>query len=79
MPKRKFPRSVRGAIRRGWHSVTVNHEQRVERNISHMGLHIWCQFNLKGKFQASFQAGKNLSTFAFEKPEDAGWFTLKFQ
>ena len=79
MRKKNLPTSVRGAVRRGWHPVLVTQAQRVKHNVSHMGLHIWCQFNVKGNFKATFDPSHNESKLAFEDAEDAFWFNLKWQ
>ena len=73
-----MPTSVRGAVRRGWHPVTITTEQRRQHNVAHMGLHIFCQFNIPGKFKSTFDPSTNESKFAFEIEQDAFFFALKW-
>lgn len=64
------PRSVRGAVRRKWTIVEVKHRD----DVSYLGLQIWTDRNAKGRYVSSFSPTK----FAFEREEDASWFTLKW-
>lgn len=70
----KHPRSVRGAGRRGWHVVKIDPEKRMASNTSWLGLLVWADKNMKGPYVSSFETNK----FAFEKTEDASWFTMKW-
>lgn len=72
--KRRLPRSVRGAKRRGWIVVEPTYDPTKEGNPSYLGLQIWTDFNSTGKYVSSFDPTK----FAFEKPEDAMFFKLKW-
>ena len=67
------PRSVRGARKKGWHIVKVPNSY-VEKNVSWMGVEMWAVHQAKGNFISSFA----LREFAFEKTEDASWFTMKW-
>jgi hypothetical protein len=64
------PRSVRSAVRRKWKVVEVKHRD----DVSYLGLQIWTDRNVKGKYVSSFSPTK----FAFEREEDASWFTLRW-
>ena len=68
--KRKYPRSVRAAKRRGWTVV----EPAKFNNTSYLGLVIWTDYNSNGKYVSSFEPTR----FAFENVEDAAYFTLKW-
>ena len=64
------PRSVRSAVRRKWKVVEVKHRD----DVSYLCLQIWTDRNVKGKYVSSFSPTK----FAFEREEDASWFTLRW-
>jgi hypothetical protein len=68
--KRKYPRSVRAAKRRGWAVV----EPTKFNNVSYLGLMIWTDRNTTGKYVSSFEPTR----FAFEQIADAAYFTLKW-
>jgi hypothetical protein len=73
--KRNNPRSVRGAVKRGWHVVEVDLSKlRSERDVSWMGLCIWVDRNPSGYWVASHW----LKQFAFESGADAVAFKLKW-
>lgn len=72
--KRKYPRSVRGAKRRGWVVLEVEHKKIEEGAPSYLGLQIWTDRNAKGKWVSAF----NPTKFAFELERDASWFALKW-
>lgn len=66
------PRSVRGAVKRGWTVIGPNLSY-VEIT-SWMGLNIWCERQCSGYWISSFGIRK----FAFEKSSDALIFQLKW-
>ena len=68
--KRKWPRSIRAAKRRGWSVI----EPKPTRDASYLGLQIWTERNCKGKYVSSFSPTK----FAFELEKDAMWFALRW-
>lgn len=70
--KRRYPRSVRGAKRRGW--TMIEPKNYADKNVSYLGLQIWTDRNAKGKYVSSFEPTK----FAFELDRDASWFALKW-
>ena len=70
--KRRYPRSVRGAVRRGW--TMVEPKNFVDKGVSYLGLQIWTDRNAKGKYVSSFMPTK----FAFENEGDAAWFALRW-
>lgn len=72
--KRKYPRSVRGAVRRGWIVVEPKYDPTRVNNPSYLGLQIWTDCNVQGKYVSSFRPTK----FAFELEKDATWFSLKW-
>jgi hypothetical protein len=65
------PRSVRGAVKRGWHVVEVDLH---ERDIKWMTLCLWAERGLGGYWVASHW----LRQFAFESGADAVAFKLKW-
>jgi hypothetical protein len=65
------PRSVRGAVKRGWHVVEVDPRK---RDVSWMALCIWAECGLGGYWVASHW----LKQFAFESGADAVAFKLKW-
>ena len=70
--KRKLPRSVRGARKRGWRVVAAKNY--ADKNVSWLGLHIWSDRSLKGHFVSSYSNHE----FAFEREEDASHFVMKW-
>jgi hypothetical protein len=73
--RRTNPRSVRGAVRRGWHLVDLTGVSLAEKfNVSYLGLQIWSDRNMAGRYVSSF----NPTKFAFEDPSDALIFKLKY-
>ncbi len=68
---RKNPRSVRGAEKRGW---TVLRPKNDAKHVSWVGLMIWSDRMLKGHYVQDFQTHR----FAFERPEDASHFAMKW-
>ena len=68
--RRNNPRSVRGARRRGWIVI----EPKPTQDASYLGLQIWTDRNVKGKYVSSFMPTK----FAFELERDANWFALRW-
>ena len=69
------PRSVRGAVRRGWHVVDIDLlKLSRERNISWLALCMWIERSLGGYWVAS----RWLRQFAFESGADAMAFKLKW-
>ena len=70
--RKNKPRSVRGALRRGWTVIEV--KDYAGKNVSYLGLQIWTDRNAKGRYVSSFSPTK----FAFEREEDASWFALKW-
>ncbi len=69
--KRHNPRSVRGAVKRGWHVVEVDTRK---RDVSWMTLCLWAERGLGGYWVASHW----LKQFAFESGADAVAFKLKW-
>jgi hypothetical protein len=74
MPKRKRPRSVRGAVRRGWHLVSIPSF----KDITYTGLQLYCASYVKGHWVSNFDPLGRDNKFAFEQESDALWFTMKF-
>jgi hypothetical protein len=74
MPKHKWPRSVRGAVRRGWHLVSIPNQ----KDISYLGLQVYCTSFVNGHWISSFDPLGRDNKFAFEQESDAAWFTMKF-
>jgi hypothetical protein len=73
--KRNNPRTVRGAVKRGWHVVEVDSRKLLnERNIRWMTLCLWAERSLGGYWVASHW----LRQFAFESGADAVAFKLKW-
>lgn len=72
--KRKLPRTVRGAIRKGWHVVTLPKDTLEKHNVSWLGLDIWTVKQRQGYHVCCYAKRQ----FAFEKIEDASWFTMKW-
>ena len=70
--RKNKPRSVRGALRRGWTVVKV--KDYAGKNVSYLGLQIWTDRNVKGKYISSFMP----TQFAFELEKDANWFALRW-
>lgn len=68
------PRSVRGARKRGWHIVKVPNNYLEKHNVSWMGLEMWACHKMSGNYVGSFA----LREMAFERVEDASWFTMKW-
>lgn len=71
--KKRIPRDVRGAKRQGWHVIEIDDWHRMD--VSYLGLLFWTDRHAKGKVVSSYSPTK----FAFEKEEDASWFTLKWR
>ena len=76
MKKSKI-KSIRTAKRRGWYLVEMGINDRVKHNVGHVGLMIWSDRNLQGRYVANYQDGY-LSRFAFELIEDAAFFKLRW-
>jgi len=72
--RRKFPRNVRSAKRRGWFVVEPTYDPTKQGNPSYLGLQIWTDVNSKGKYVSSFDPTR----FAFESIDDAAFFSLKW-
>lgn len=70
--RKNKPKSVRGALRRGWTVIEVN--DYAGKNVSYLGLQIWTDRNVKGKYVSSFMP----TQFAFELEKDANWFALRW-
>ncbi len=70
--KRSYPRSVRGAGRRGW--TVIRPEGFKDRDTSWLGILIWPDKNAHGRYVCSY----NTSEFAFELEKDAAWFALRW-
>ncbi len=69
--KSRNPRSVRGAVKRGWYVVDVDLRK---RDVSWMALCLWSERGLGGYWVASHW----LKQFAFESGADAVAFKLKW-
>lgn len=65
------PRSVRGAVKRGWHVVEIDLRK---RDVSWLTLCLWSERGLGGYWVASHY----LKQFAFESGADAVAFKLKW-
>ena len=72
--RRTNPKTVRGAIKKGWHIVDVPRNTLEKFNTSWMGLEMWTVHQTKGSFVTCFPNRK----FAFELVEDASWFIMKW-
>lgn len=70
-PKRK-PRDVRGAIRQGWHPITVS---TAGKDVSYLGLQIYCDCTMTGRWVSQFGAEHK---FVFERESDASVFALRW-
>ena len=70
-------RSVTRAHRSGWYLVEMGINDRVKHNVGHVGLMIWSDRNLQGRYIANYQDGYK-SRFAFERIEDAAFFKLRW-
>lgn len=66
------PRSVRGAVRRGWHRSSPR--PGYTQDISWLKLNIWCDNNLTGYWVSNYLYRE----FAFESAADATMFQLKW-
>lgn len=66
------PRSVRGAKKRGWTVICARNGY--EKNLSWLGLTLWCETHLGGYWVSSFMNRE----FAFEDGRDAVAFKLKW-
>lgn len=75
MKKRKnYPRSIRGAERRGYIVVDVSNNILDKFNVSWLGLVIWTDRCAKHHYINNFVQRK----MAFESEEDASFFMLKW-
>lgn len=72
--RKNYPRSIRGATRRGYYIVDVPYESYDKHNISWLGLCIWADARKKGHFINNFVSRQ----FAFESESDASMFILKW-
>lgn len=70
--KRRWPRSVRGAVRRGW--TVIRPEGFKDRDTSWLGIRIWTDKNAHGHYVCSYSTCE----FAFELEKDAAWFALRW-
>lgn len=70
--KKGTPRTVRGAARRGWRVIEPKNYS--SKNVSWLGLCIWSDRHMKGRFVNNFVENK----FAFELDEDASHFLMKW-
>jgi hypothetical protein len=71
---RQSPKTVRGAKKKGWNVVTLSPDALEKHNTSWLNLECWSIRQTKGNFVTCYATRK----FAFEKIEDASWFTLKW-
>ncbi len=71
------PRTLHGALKRGWFPVEITHDQRKSRIISHLGLCIWADRNCRDRYISEFSHG-NRSGFVFENAVDATWFSWRW-
>lgn len=71
------PRTVHGAINRGWFLVKVTLALKNKHSVSHLGLCIWADRN--NKFQYVTALELNTSVFVFENATDAFWFKSRWQ
>lgn len=72
MKKNHPPRTVRSARKRGWRVVTAKNY--LDKNVSWLGLVIWSDRTLKGRFVNNYANHE----FAFERDEDASIFVLRW-
>ena len=72
--RRTDPRSIRGAKRRGWPTLSVPKNYIEKNNVSWVGIMLWCDSKLKGRYVQDFQTHR----FSFELQEDASWFAMKW-
>jgi hypothetical protein len=72
MSRKNFPRTVRSAKKHGWRVVTARNY--LDKNVSWLGLMIWSDRSLKGKYVQSYSKHE----FAFEREEDASYFLMKW-
>lgn len=68
------PRSISGAVKRGWHVVEPSQQYGVKYNVSWLGLVIWADRNSSGHYVNDFA----LRQFAFEQVEDASKFLFSW-
>lgn len=71
------PRSLRGAMKRGWFPVEIKHEQRLQKDVSHLGLSIWADRNCREKFICAY-IQCSISAFVFEDAVDAFIFECRW-
>ena len=64
------PRTVRGAVKRGWHVVQPQRQEK----ITWMGLNIWSERVMQGYWISSYAKNQ----FALERESDATMFKLKW-
>ena len=70
-------RTVTRAHRSGWYLVELGIDDRKKHPVSHVGLMIWADRNLPGRYISNYKDGY-LSRFAFEYIEDAAHFKLRW-
>jgi hypothetical protein len=73
--KKNNPRTVRGALRRGWYEVKVPDNYVEKLGLSFVGLQIYAGKQSKGHHVSQFLPRPR---FAFESIDDAAFFTLKW-
>ena len=72
------PRTVHGAINRGWCPVKVTIAVKNKHNVSHLGLCIWADRNKKFQYVTALELN-NTSVFVFENATDAFWFISRWK
>ncbi len=71
--KRKNPKSLRTAIKYGWHVVQVKRQEK----LSWMGIVISTDRMARGRY-VRFYGNNGGGTMAFENAQDALWVSLRF-
>ena len=64
------PRSIAGAVKRGWHVVEPSQHYGPKYNVSWLGLVIWTERNANGNWLSDYSKRQ----FAFDCVEDASKF-----
>lgn len=70
--RKNKPRNLRSAARRNWTIVDIEHRD----DVSYLGLQIWTDRHVKGRYISSFYPWP--CKFAFELEQDASMFALKW-
>ncbi len=73
--KNNNPRSIHGALRRGWYEVMVPENYVEKLGLSFVGLQISADKQCKGYYVSEFLPRPR---FVFENIDDAAFFTLRW-